>query len=351
MSYHHLPESQLTLYAELLDQSIQTAANEAINGALKGSFISKEIKGRTYWYLQRSHGEKKHQTYLGPESPSLSRWIEQAKGKAGEIEIDRKNLVRISRMLVSGGATSEPASVLKALRLLSDSRVFQLGGVLIGTLAFRAYANLLGVRFERSTLQTQDLDIAQEPTIGIALARETSAINLEDLIEASGMKLHPVPPLDPKRPSTSFKVRGRDLRIDFLTPMRGPESSEPVFLPAFRLSAQPLRHLEYLLEPVTQAVVLGNDPVLVNLPDPARFALHKLWTSTRRIPAFQTKAKKDIIQAEQLIEVLLEDRPNDLRDAWSALPRGKIRGTVSKVLSKLRAENQDRIRTIIGEPQ
>jgi len=133
--------------------------------------------------------------------------------------------------------------------------------------------------------------------------------------------------------------------------MRGPESSEPVFLPAFRLSAQPLRHLEYLLEPVTQAVVLGNDPVLVNLPDPARFALHKLWTSTRRIPAFQTKAKKDIIQAEQLIEVLLEDRPNDLRDAWSALPRGKIRGTVSKVLSKLRAENQDRIRTIIGEPQ
>lgn len=346
MSYHHLPGSQLTLYAELLDQSIQTAANEAVNGALSGSFISKGIKGRTYWYLQRSHGEKKHQTYLGPESPSLSRWIEQAKGKTAEVETDRKNLVRISRMLLSGGATGEPSSVLKALRLLSDSRVFQLGGVLIGTLAFRAYANLLGVRFEHSALQTQDLDIAQDPTIGVALARETSAVSLEGIMESSGLDLHPVPPLNPKRPSTSFKVRGRDLRIDFLTPMIGKETQQPVFLPAFKLSAQPLRHLGYLLEPVTQAVVLGSDPVLVNLPDPARFALHKLWTSTRRSPAFQSKAKKDILQAEQLIEVLLDERPEDLQTAWQSLPGEGTRKAVLRAAKKLKPNLQKQIRSV-----
>jgi len=346
MSYQHLPGSQLTLYAELLDQSIQTAASEAVAGALSGSFTSKEIKGRTYWYLQRSHGEKKHQTYLGPESPSLVSWIDQTKGKTAGIETDRKNLVRISRMLVSGGATAEPAFVLKALRLLSDSRVFQLGGVLIGTLAFRAYANLLGVRFSRSTLQTQDLDIAQDPSIGVALARETSAVNLENFIEASGLDLHPVPPLDRKRPSTSFKVRGRDLRIDFLTPMKGKETQQPVFLPAFKLSAQPLRHLGFLLQPVAQAVILGSDPVLVNLPDPARFALHKMWISSRRLPAFQTKAKKDILQAELLIEALLDERPDDLRSAWKSLPDARARTLVSAAGSKLDPELQERFNSL-----
>ena len=192
-------------------------------------------------------------------------------------------------------------------------------------------------------------DIAQDPAIGVALARETSAVNLEDFIESSGLDLHPVPPLDRKRPSTSFKVRGRDLRIDFLTPMIGKETQQPVFLPAFKLSAQPLRHLGYLLEPVSQAVILGNDPILVNLPDPARFALHKLWTSARRIPAFQTKAKKDIIQAEQLIEVLLEDRPDDLRSAWKSLPDAKTRKVISKAASKLDPELQERISSVTSD--
>lgn len=348
MSYQRLPESQLTLYAELLDQSIQLAASEAVNGALKGSFISKEIKGNTYWYLQKSQGEKKHQIYLGSETPPLLEWIARAKSTSADLDIERTSLSQISKMLATGGATFEPATILKALRLLSDSRVFQLGGVLVGTLAFRSFANLLGVRFEKASLQTQDLDIAQDPAIGVALARESSAVELEDLISASGLDLHPVPPLNPKRPSTSFKVRGRDLRIDFLTPMQGKDSQEPVFLPAFKLSAQPLRHLNFLLEEVTQAVIFGNQAVLVNLPDPGRFAVHKLWLSTRRPTAFQVKAVKDILQAGQLIEVLLDDRPDDLSNAYQALPNTSARKAVLEVSKKLTPDIAEGLRAIIS---
>lgn len=348
MSYQRLPESQLTLYAELLDQSIQLTASEAVKGVPKGSFISKKIKGNTYWYLQKSQGEKKHQIYLGSESPALLNWIDSSKTSTAILDVERQNLARMSKMLSMGGSTAEPAPVLKALRLLSESRVFQLGGVLIGTLAFRSYANLLGVRFVQSSLQTQDLDIAQDPSIGIALARETSAVELEHLISESGMDLHPVPPLDPRRASTSFKVRGRDLRIDFLTPMKGRESHEPVFLPAFRLSAQPLRHLEYLLAQGTQAVVLGSEAILVNLPDPGRFALHKLWLSTRRSVAFQTKAKKDILQAGQLIEVLLDDRPDDLADAFLALPNTTARNATLKAAQKLEPDLETRLKETLS---
>jgi hypothetical protein len=66
---------------------------------------------------------------------------------------------------------------------MSDSRVFHLGGVLVGTLAFRAYANALGVRSQRAALQTQDVDIAHDRQIGIALARETARVDLDRIIE------------------------------------------------------------------------------------------------------------------------------------------------------------------------
>jgi hypothetical protein len=210
--------------------------------------------------------------------------------------------------------------------------------VLIGTLAFRAYANVFGVRFHKSALQTQDVDIAHDRAIGVALARDTSSVRLEEIIEKSGLNLHPVPPLDRKQPSTSFKVRGRDLRVDFLTPMTGRESSKAAFLPAFGLSAKPLRFLDYLIKDPIQAVVLGSDVVLVNIPSPAYFAMHKLWVSAHRPAAFQAKAAKDRIQAEQLIEVIIEDRPGDLRDAWDALSK-KARTAVRSAMKGFEPEN------------
>lgn len=53
MPFQRLPESVQTLYAELLDQAIHAEAEAAVLGAPQGSFVSKTIKGGTYWYLQR----------------------------------------------------------------------------------------------------------------------------------------------------------------------------------------------------------------------------------------------------------------------------------------------------------
>ena len=346
MTVRRLPESHLTLYSELLDQMIPAEAEAVAEGSLSGSFTSKNIKGNTYWYLQRSEGSKLRQIYLGPESPELKKWMEKATQAAKISKTDHAARKRLGKMLVSGGASSEPAATLKVLRMLSESRVFHLGGVLIGTLAFRTYANVFGVRFRKAALQTQDVDIAHDRAIGVALARDTSSIQLEEIIERSGLDLHPVPPLDRKQPSTSFKVRGRDLRVDFLTPMTGLNASSAVLLPAFGLSAKPLRFLEYLIKDPIPAVVMGTDVVLVNLPSPARFAMHKLWTSMQRPTAFQAKAARDRIQAEQLIEVLIEDRPDDLRDAWNALTQ-KARTAVRSAMKNFETETLQRVYEIV----
>jgi hypothetical protein len=70
MAYVRLAESVHTLYAELLDQ-LRAADTEAILGGARGSFVSKEIRGRTYWYVQKSDGSTKRQIYLGRDSPAL----------------------------------------------------------------------------------------------------------------------------------------------------------------------------------------------------------------------------------------------------------------------------------------
>jgi hypothetical protein len=194
-------------------------------------------------------------------------------------------------------------------------------------------------------LRTQDVDIAQDRAIGIALSREAGSVNVERSLVDSGLGFFPVPAFDPKQPSTSFKIRGRELRVDFLTPLVGRESEEPVFLPALGVAAHPLRFLDYLIENPAQAVVIGGAGILVNVPDPARFAFHKLWISERRPVSEQTKAAKDRRQAGDLLEILLEDRLGDLESAWGALIRNaSVAKAVRAAIGRLSPDLQDRLK-------
>jgi hypothetical protein len=59
--------------------------------------------------------------------------------------------------------------------------------------------------------------------------------------------------------------------------------------------------------------------VLLNVPSPERFALHKLLVSAVRPSAMAVKAQKDRQQALQLITVLLEEAPDGLAEAHADL--------------------------------
>src|SRR5260370_22283167 len=103
MPFTRLAESVTILYADLLDQ-VRAAA---MPHPLRGSFVSKKIGGSRYWYLQTVRGGRKHQQYLGPETPDLLRHIHstrEAKGAAGADETARR---RIVSMLRAGGAAVE----------------------------------------------------------------------------------------------------------------------------------------------------------------------------------------------------------------------------------------------------
>jgi len=78
-----------------------------------------------------------------------------------------------------------------------------------------------------------------------------------------------------------------------------------------------------LLEDTQAAAVPFRSGILVNVPHPARFALHKLVVSERTPAAQQTQADKDVQQSSELLALLLEDRPGDVwlaLDAAQAMP-------------------------------
>lgn len=318
-----LSETTVTLYAELLDQCV--AAEEETGS---GSYVSKSINGTTYWYLQQSFGSgRKHQTYAGRETPELLARM----AKQRDARMDEKRRRELVEMVIAGGMSREPAAVAQVLRTLSDAHVFQAGGVLVGTLALGCYASLLGVRFDQPSLRTADIDIAHDPTVAMAIRRE-SPVDLPARLREVEPRFFAVPGFDPREASTSMKVRGRDLRIDFVTTAGRRRSSQPVPLPDLGLAATPLRGIDYLIGEVTPAVVIAGSGVLVNVPRPGRFALHKLWLSRERDVSQQAKARKDIRQAQQLIEVLTQDRPDELERAWAALEAHRgMRRTIGAV--------------------
>lgn len=326
--------SLATLYAELLEQALVHERLTPLDGQLPGGVVAKTVRGRRYLYWQVRKGDRVSQHYLGPDSDDLRRQLDRLGGARSDATQRSATLDRLAAMLVRGGAVGEDARVGGILRLLADLGVFRRGGVLIGTQAFRCYGNLLAVRLPSTAQRTLDIDVAHSVDIAISAASEPAA-TVESALGQIGLLA--VPGLDPRQPSTSFHVRGRELRVDFVTPARRGAPSSPVAIPGLGVSAWPVPGLDYLIEAPTPAVVLGASAVLVRVPRPGRFALHKLWTATNRPVSEQAKAGKDRAQAASIIRVLEADRPDDLVEAREALARRpSMRRRVLAELERLR---------------
>ena len=308
----HLSESTQLLYSELLSECLSSDISRG-----RGlSFVKKKINGKNYWYLQIVVGSSKRQHHIGAETKEILSFIQKQKKSWEQAKPDLENRERLVAMLISGGATSVTTTEARLFELLQEARLFKAGCLLIGSHAFSTYANMLGVKWDSNAMRTQDVDVVGSD---IDLLTKEKSKKLSEVFDNSELEFLEVPALNRKAPTTSYKISGRELKIDLLTPLMGRPSSEPVFVKALNSYADPLRFLDYIIEDSVPAVVVAKSGILVNVPTPARFALHKLVVSQRRSTAFALKSKKDIKQAELLIEVLLDTRPGDLQLAWDGV--------------------------------
>lgn len=111
--------------------------------------------------------------------------------------------------------------------------------------------------------------------------------------------------------------------VDFLVPKMREESSVFMLEP-LGVHAQALPFLNLLIADPIPAVGLYRHGVLVRIPRPERYAIHKLIVAQRRAGSTQAKARKDLAQAEWLIAVLVQDRPRAVEDAFeTAMASGR----------------------------
>lgn len=304
-----LPDNTFALYADLL-QKVEGSRLAALHG---GAYVSKVIHGSRYWYYQTRTLAGQVQRYLGKESDELLARIaaaRQVQADLGAIMTARKRLVA---MLIAGGGTPEKGRAAKILEKMADAGVFSAGGVLIGSFGFACYGNMLGVNFDDALRRTEDMDFGFEREVQIGIQRDLK----EDLANAGESLVTPrqinpwVVPNDMVTPD-GFKV-------EFLTTKSGPHDKAPVPIERFNIHAQPLDFMDYLLEDAQDAVVLSGAGIPVVVPNPARFALHKLAISQRRSVGGQAKARKDLAQAGKIIEVLASDNPGALLLAHDAI--------------------------------
>jgi hypothetical protein len=304
-----------TTYAELLERCATAAFEEAF--AEEGSFTAKTVKGRRYWYFQAGTGDARMQRYVGAEGPELLERIAHHK-EARDDQRERRALV--STLVRSFNLPRPIAEIGDVIAALARAGVFRLRGVLVGTVAYQTYSAMLGVRLAVGALQTGDIDIAQFKNVSVAVEDNTPPV-LKILKEVD-KTFRAVPHVVDGRRVTSYAAKG-GLRVDFLTPNEGGETGKPQALPALGTDAQPLRFLDYLIHDPEPAVVLHGAGIYVQVPAPARYAVHKLILSQRR-PEGLAKRDKDLQQAEVLLVTLAEKRPNELRFAWQeAYERGR----------------------------
>jgi hypothetical protein len=313
-SFIRLPLLTQTAYARLLDLLLTAEAGDPVSGA---TLVSKTIVGRRYWYAQRREAGKKIQTYIGPETAEVTALIERWRRSRADANT-RTELIAMAR---AGGAYLLRAPEAEVLARLAP--VFRVGGVLVGSHAFAVLGNMLGVRWQDAMVRTEDVDIAHDHRIAVALARDAEPVNIP---QALGDVAPRFSVLSPTAPATSFRVRGTQVEVEILTPLVGRERNRPIHIDAVGAAATPLRFLDYLIEETQPGAVLGGSGVLVNVPRPGRFALHKLIVASRRSQGASgaTKAPKDRAQASALLRVLLADLPGEITLAWKELSkRGK----------------------------
>jgi hypothetical protein len=321
--YTELALSAQTAYAQLQDVAMARELEKGL-ATLNGSFAQKVLGGKTYWYFAyRDLDGKVKQIYLGPSGERLDALIEQAKTQKASAK-QNDTLEALARSAAALGCSVGIPKHVRAVRRLSEYGFFKAGGVLVGTHAFVAMGNMLGVRWT-SGERTTDVDFAHAGrNISVALPADIK-IDVHEALTSFEAGFIPLVQLGGSS-GASYKLRGDDeFQIDFLTSLTR-AGDQPITVKNLNIALQPLRFMEFSLEAVEQTVLLDRNgtAVVLNIPAPARYAVHKLLIVGERSLKMRVKTNKDVQQAATLMAWLMDNRSQDLSAAWhDALGRGK----------------------------
>ena len=221
------------------------------------------------------------------------------------------------RLLARAGFATVDRKAYATLASLHNHGLFRAGAMLIGSHAYGALLNAVGVR--AVPYATEDVDIARPD----ALALPQSPAFL-DMLRETGIEFFEVPQLSRRAPSVSCAERGGSrLRVDLLVPSNS-NGYSTVVVPELKTYARGLPYLDYLLAASQEIpVISAHGVVTVRVPIPERYAVHKLIVSQLRTKT--SKPEKDLSQAATLFEAVAERFPGAVEEGLGAIPRSAAR--------------------------
>ncbi|MFO1339528.1 MAG: nucleotidyltransferase domain-containing protein [Burkholderiaceae bacterium] len=315
--YAELPLTAQTAFAELVDETRSLELD--VLAGLKGSFSRRTIRGHSYVYFgYRDVDGRQRMSYVGPANERVNALV----AKFGEVKAPRRLAPQAQAAAALGNAATLPKH-FRVVRQLAAYGFFRAGGVLIGTHAFVAMANMLGVRWADAQ-RTQDVDFAHAgKNVSVALPADLR-LSVHDALTSLEMGLLPISEFSGKTGAQYRNPADPELRLDFVT--AAGRGGSVVVMDQLGLALEPLKFMEFSLEGTTQTALFSREGAcLVNIPAPERYAVHKLIVHGERPVAERGKAVKDLAQAAALAQWYLGNAgAASFNTAWrDALGRGK----------------------------
>lgn len=334
MTFEYLSPSAALIYAEITDLA-------RINPLVKSegfSFSKKTRNGIAYWYMQHSMGSYRKQYLIGRDDKGAPDLINHKRDMWESAKPDIRNMERLSSMAIAGGCFAVSNEAYKVFTLLEQAGLFTEGCVLTGSHAFQAYGNMLGVSWAIKTATQQDAAPARYNECTIAIPTTLHALKKHAHTSTPNMLLNS--PLNKDHPSTTYLVRNKQFRVDIITSMTSDshKAESPIHIAALNTYAHAVPFLDFILEETIKTVLLYKTPILINIPQPARFSFHTLISSSQQA---NVNRSAEISQVTHLLNLLLQDRPGDV---WVALeaakkyPSEKFRSSFVNAISKLPAD-------------
>jgi hypothetical protein len=313
-----VPLNLMTLYADLA-QNISLSKRDAASIAIK------TVKQRKYVYATSKDGGQRIERYLGPaDDPEVMALAERIRQSAQHAKQSRNTVTLLKRAGIAA-----PSLVLgRILEVLANAGLFERGVTLVGTAAYQAYSCIVGGYLEAATLMTNDVDLSVAEFVA---AKEEEDINL--ILKRADSTFEPQWGADDILP-TRFKA-ANGFSVDILTAY-GRGRTSPIQIKSLGCAAVALSFQEYPAAETMEAIALYGTGIKVRVPTPQRYAIHKLIVAQLR-KSNLAKRQKDLLQARELIEILLVTDEAQLQDALDdARDRGKSWKTaINKSLSEL----------------
>jgi hypothetical protein len=299
-----IPLNIQTIYADLL-QSIGLADVE------HGSVSTRKIKGKDYLYVTIKDGSVRHQKSLGPANDPV---VQEKAREIRRAAAFAKGLRTTISILKKAYVPSPALPLGRVLETVSNAGLFKQGIVLVGTAAYQTYPCLVGAYLPSSSLMTNDADLLVSSFVAT-----DEPLDLEKILQRADPTFKAQMSHTDSLPKV-FKA-ANNFQVDMLTKF-GRGRKTPVLIGDLKCSAEALRFMEYLSDETVEAVALYGTGVLVSVPPPMKYAIHKLLIAPER-KAGSPKRSKDLKQANDLIDVFLE---TDSTAFEEALDDAKARG-------------------------